>query len=80
MKSLAVLFNQWNLMRIVRLILAVFIATQAVQNRDGFAGVIAIFLLFQVATNTGCCGANGCSTNLQSPKDEKELVYEEVKK
>jgi predicted benzoate:H+ symporter BenE len=78
MSKLSVLLANWSIMRIIRLALSLFIATQAIQNHDGFAGIIAIFLFYQVATNTGCCGVNGCATPRQEETD-KELIFEEVK-
>ena len=32
-------------------------------HKDGFFILIALFLLFQVITNTGCCSTNSCSSS-----------------
>ena len=56
------LVSNWNFMRVLRLVIGVFIAGQAIKTQDVFSGLIAAFLLFQAVTNTGCCGAQGCST------------------
>jgi hypothetical protein len=68
-------------MRWLRLALGVFIMVQAIQRHDGFAGAIAIFLLFQAITNTGCCGSGGCSVplNKQASNQTDDAQYEEVK-
>jgi hypothetical protein len=76
-----VLFNNWHLMRWLRLALGLFIMVQAIRRHDGFAGAIAVFLLFQAVTNTGCCGSGSCGLpgNNQTTKKPEELLYEEVK-
>lgn len=75
-----VLLSNWHFMRWLRLALGLFIGVQAFQLHDTLSGFIAAFLLFQVITNTGCCGASGCSVpapgNNQKHLDEVE--YEEV--
>lgn len=55
------LFNNWNLMRWLRLGLGIYISVQAVETLSLFLGVVAVFFLFQAITNTGCCGTNGCA-------------------
>jgi hypothetical protein len=68
-----VLFTDWHLMR--------WLMVQAIQRHDGFAGAIAIFLLFQVITNTGCCGSGGCDVprNNQNSNKADEGHFDEVK-
>ena len=76
------LFTGWHFMRWLRLGLSLFIAFQAVQTQDIFSGIIAIFLLFQVVTNTGCCGANGCAAPNQTTHTNtslEDVQFEEVK-
>lgn len=74
------LLTGWHFMRWLRLALGLFIAVQAVQMHDGLAGMIAVFLLFQVVTNTGCCGAQGCAVPMNNNKPVKidEVDFEEV--
>ena len=48
------LFSNWHFMRWLRLVLGGYIAYQAILNHDPLAGMIAVFLLFQALTNTGC--------------------------
>lgn len=75
------LFTGWNFMRWLRLGLGLFIAIQAIQTHDSLSGFIAAFFLFQVATNTGCCGASGCAVPLTKNKSDEieEVEFEEVK-
>lgn len=72
------LLTGWHFMRWLRLGLGIFIAIQAIQNHDTLSGFIAAFFLFQAATNTGCCGSNGCAVPIKKTNIE-EIEFEEVK-
>lgn len=71
----------WNFMRFLRLVLGVMIGIQAFQTQTVFPGVIAGFLLFQVFTNTGCCGVNsGAKTDgTNVSRTINDIEFEEVK-
>lgn len=75
------LFTGWHFMRWMRLGFGSFVAVQALQTQDAFAGLIAAFFLFQALTNTGCCGANGCAVPAsRTPATKAETVeFEEIK-
>lgn len=75
------LLNNWNLMRWLRLGIAVFIAIQAIQQHSVFMGFFGVFFLFQALTNTGCCGASGCAVPVKKtdPDKKQEVEYEEIK-
>lgn len=67
-------------MRWLRLALGIFVGYQAIQLRDPLAGMVAAVFLFQVVTNTGCCGDGGCAVPMSEKKDDKENVdYDEIK-
>jgi hypothetical protein len=75
------LFTGWHFMRWLRLALGVIIGISAFQTHDSISGFVAAFFLFQAVTNTGCCGANGCTTtNTSTSKVDSasEIEYEEV--
>lgn len=61
------LFTNWHLIRIIRLIFGMFLILQAMETRQWIFIVFAAFFLFQAVFNQGC-SANGCETNL--PKSE----------
>ena len=62
MKSLInSLATNWHFMRWIRLAMGLFIAFQAFEMRSALMGILSAFILYQVVTNTGCCGASGCS-------------------
>lgn len=76
------LFNNWHLVRILRLLFGVFILIQAITTGDFFIGLIASIFLLQAITNTGCCGASGCVLPDSSTKENKvvsRVEYEEIK-
>lgn len=75
-----VVLSNWHFMRWLRLVLGVFVLWQVIQRPDIFTGLIAVFLLFQAVTNTGCCGAGGCAVPSKGKKPAgTEVDYEEVK-
>ena len=75
------LLTDWNLMRILRLALGIYIAFQAVETQSMLSAIFAVFLLFQAITNTGCCGSNGCAVPIKKNNSGKteEIEYEEIK-
>lgn len=76
------LFTNWHFMRWLRLGLGLFVGYQAIMLHDAFAGIISGLFLFQAFTNTGCCGASGCSVpaNTKAPANDGVVIeYEEVK-
>jgi hypothetical protein len=75
------LLTNWNFMRILRLGIGIYIAIQAIDTQSAFAGVVAVFFLFQAITNTGCCGSNGCAVPIKksNPDKTEEVDFEEIK-
>lgn len=57
----AFLLNDWNMVRWLRLLLAVIIGIQAFVVMDTLLGIVSAFLFFQVITNTGCCCSSNCA-------------------
>ncbi len=79
--NLQTLLTGWNFMRFLRLGVGIFIGIQAVLYHDVLSGLIASVFLLQAATNTGCCGSSGCTTNTnyKSKNTIQEVEFEEVK-
>lgn len=75
------LLNDWGFMRILRLVLGIYIAVQAIETQSMLSGVIAIFFLCQAITNPDCCGSNGCAVPIKKTNSDKteEIEYEEIK-
>lgn len=63
------LFTNWHLMRWLRLAIGLYFVWQFVHRPDILSAMIALFLLFQAVTNTGCCGATGCSVTPRNGQD-----------
>ena len=75
------LLTNWNFMRFLRLGIGIYIAIQAIETQSAFAGLVAVFFLFQAITNTGCCGSNGCAVPIKksNPDKTEEVDFEEIK-
>jgi hypothetical protein len=75
------LLTNWNFMRFLRLGIGIYLAIQAIDTQSAFAGVVAVFFLFQAVTNTGCCGSNGCAVPIKKSNTYKteEVDFEEIK-
>jgi hypothetical protein len=75
------LLTGWDFMRVVRLGLGVFVGVQAFQLHDMPLGFMALFLLFQAVTNTGCGSVNGCAapTSKSFKNSTEDIKFEEIK-
>ncbi|MGV3639518.1 MAG: hypothetical protein ACO1NZ_03295 [Adhaeribacter sp.] len=65
-----ILVRDWHLMRVARLVIGMLIAVQAFQMQSPLIAFFSAFFLFQALTNTGCCGASGCSVKPGSKNDQ----------
>lgn len=74
--------QNWNLLRLIRLLLGVMIIVQSVGIKDYLFGSIGLLFAVMTLLNIGCCSTGVCSTNLYSEKStndsKKETTYEEV--
>lgn len=75
-----IIIYNWNLSRILRLGLGIFIMVEGIQTDMWM--LIALGALFSLMPllNIGCCATGNC--NVARPKDmssQGEVVYEEVK-
>jgi len=77
------LLSNWHFMRLLRMAIGLFLVWQMVQRPDIFTGLVAGVFMFQAITNTGCCGASGCSVpetgNKTASRLNKEIEYEDIK-
>jgi hypothetical protein len=75
------LLAPWNLARILRLVLGVFIIFQGIDARDWlFVGIGIVFSLLPLL-NIGGCGVNGCAVPTNNSKnDVQDVAYKEVQK
>ena len=75
----AVIFTNWTLSRLLRLIIGIAILVQAFISKDILFGVAGVLFTSMALFNLGCCGTGACSTPSKK-KDEnlKDITYEEV--
>lgn len=74
------LLLNWNLFRIIRLILGIFVIVQGIATREVWFAIAGGVVAFMAVVNVGCCGAGGCAVNTQTNqrKTKEEIIYEEV--
>lgn len=81
--NLTSLFGAWDLMRVLRLLMGLLAAAQAIDLRDPLIGLIAAFFLYQAIANVSCCGVGGaCRTPIKADAKHDKLdhtSYEEIK-
>ncbi|MEI8280438.1 MAG: hypothetical protein WCG87_11790, partial [Bacteroidota bacterium] len=53
------IFNNWHLMRIVRLAIGIWMLVFGIQTSDWFVGLFSAFFIYMAVTDTGCCGVWG---------------------
>lgn len=73
--------RNWNLMRIIRLVLGVVVIVQGIQANEWMLVVLGGLFTLMPVFNIGCCGTAGCSTrSYDVGKNEKsqEITFEEV--
>ncbi|MEA5259516.1 hypothetical protein VB264_17090 [Arcicella aquatica] len=79
MKAIA---QQWNFMRILRLVLGIWGIYSSITDSQPLFGILGGILVVQVLLNIGCCGSRGCKI-LQNKNptrtDIKETGNEEVR-
>lgn len=78
--NLQQLTTGWTLIRIVRLVLAMIIAVQAVELREPLLGLISALFFYQAVANVACCGAACVAPPRKSVRqDISKTSYEEIK-
>jgi len=74
-----VLLSNWNLIRVVRLIMGVAIVVQAIMVKDILFGAMGLLLTALPLFNLGCCTTGYCAPPVpKQVSDDKEIAYEEV--
>ena len=74
-----VLLNNWNIVRVLRLLIGLAIMVQAVVANDLLFGFLGLVFTGMALFNAACCGVGACATPTSSKKSSsKEITYEEV--
>ncbi len=71
--------KNWNLLRIIRLVLAVFISIEAIYSHTFWLLIPGGILFLQVVLNMAC-PLNSCSVPINNKSTNKEIQYEELGK
>jgi hypothetical protein len=76
------LLQNWNFMRILKLAIGVWAIISAIQTSEPLVGLMGVALTLMAITNTGSCGAAGCSApreiNQNQVEKTEEVSYEEI--
>ncbi len=74
------LTHNWHLMRLLRLGLGIVAGIQSIQMLDFLSGIVALVLLYQAISDTGCCGSAGCApVNRSQAPESNRVSYQEIK-
>ena len=73
------IFNNWNLMRFLRLGLGMAIVVQSVMAANWAMVLLGLLFTAMPVLNIGCCGSTGCAPTVKkSSTSTKDMTYEEV--
>lgn len=76
----ALLFKNWNVMRILRLAMGVFIITQGIMANEWILTIMGGIFSLLAIFNMGCCGTSTCGRPIKIRKNQiEEVSFEEVK-
>jgi uncharacterized membrane protein HdeD (DUF308 family) len=53
--------SNWNLSRMIRLVMGMIIGMQAFADRSLLLAMLATFILFQAVFAVGCCAGGSCN-------------------
>ena len=73
--------KKWNIFRIVRLALVLFLMTEAIRTGVWFMTIFAAAMIIIPLLNIGCCAGGNCAVpdRKSSGSDTDEVQFEEVK-
>ncbi|WP_207493778.1 hypothetical protein [Aridibaculum aurantiacum] len=72
------IWQQWNFMRILRMVLAIGIIVQGIYTKDTLTIVLGLALGGLALANVGCCGTAGCAVDIRSSNTKTTIEYEEL--
>ena len=73
--------KNWNIFRILRLALGLFLMTEAIRTGVWFMTIFAAAMIIMPLLNIGCCAGGNCAVpdNKSPGSDVDEVQFEEVK-
>lgn len=78
------IIGRWNLMRLIRLALGIFIVIQGIVTHEWIFAIMGGLFALMPLFNIGCCGAAGCNTagrgmsGSGSAERTTDVSYEEI--
>lgn len=73
------IFNNWNLIRLLRLIMGIAILLQGIMAKDVLFAIAGLLFSGMAVFNLGCCATGNCATPpVKSNSATKDIHYEEV--
>lgn len=72
------IFNNWNVIRFLRLGIGIAIIVQAVVAADVLFGLAGLLFTGMAVFNASCCGSGACATPVKKNTGSKDISYEEV--
>ena len=73
--------KNWNIFRILRLALGLFLMSEAIRTGVWFMTIFAAAMIIMPLLNIGCCAGGNCAVpdNKSPGSDVDEVQFEEVK-
>lgn len=68
----------WNIMRLLRLAMAVFLIFQGIELKHWLVVTAGILFAILPILNIGSCATKGCSVNYRKTKSIKTVTFKEV--
>lgn len=74
-------FRDWNVIRIIRLLLGIAIIAQSVRSGHWALMIAGVLFSLMPIFNIGCCAGGNCSTPVGKVKrtESSDIIYEEIK-
>lgn len=69
------ILKDWNLFRVLRVALGIFILIQGIVIKDGFSMLMGSVFGGMALFNIGCCGSGGCGIPA-NPKAKQNTIEE----
>lgn len=74
------IFNNWNIIRFLRLGIGIAIVVQAIMASDVMIALAGLLFTGMAVFNAGCCGTSGCNTTpVRKSNSSEDISYEEIK-
>lgn len=74
------ILSNWNIMRLLRLAMGVFVVWQGVLAHEWALVVMGCIFSLLAIFNIGCCGTAACNIAAKSQKSQnKDITFEEIK-